>query len=112
MNNKDNTVYLKHILECVERVDEYLAGLDYEQFIQSQLLIDAVTRNIEIVGEACNNLTRDFRSNNPQIEWRRIIGTRNVLIHAYAAVDLEIIWNITQLELPKLRMEIGQILEG
>lgn len=112
MNNKDNTIYLKHILDCVERVDVYLAGLDEEHFLSSQMLIDAVNRNIEIIGEACNNLTRDFRSNNPQIEWRRIIGTRNVLIHGYAAVDLEIIWNITQTELPKLKAEIGKILES
>jgi uncharacterized protein with HEPN domain len=112
MNNKDNTIYLNHILECAERVDEYLAGLDYHHFLGAQLLIDAVNRNIEIIGEACNNLTRDFRSRNPQIEWRRIIATRNVLIHGYAAVDLEIVWNITQTELPKLKAEIGKILEG
>ncbi len=112
MKNKDTAVYLTHILECIDRVDEYLAGLDYEQFLGSQLLIDAVSRNIEIIGEACNNLTRDFRSNNPQIEWRRIIGTRNVLIHGYAAVDLEIIWNITQREFPILKTEIGNIREG
>lgn len=75
MDNKDNTVYLKHILECVERVESYLAGLDAEHFFGSQLLIDAVNRNIEIIGEACNNLSRDFRSSNPQIEWRKIIAT-------------------------------------
>lgn len=111
MDNKDNTVYLKHILDCIERVDEYLAGLEYEHFLGRQLLIDAVSRNIEIIGEACNNISRDFRSKNPQIEWRRIIGTRNVLIHGYADVDLEIIWNITQSGLPKLRKEIRKILE-
>ncbi len=73
--------------------------------------IDAVVRNVEIIGEAANNLTRDFRSKSQNIEWRKIIATRNRIIHGYATVDLEIIWNITQNDLDDLKTEIEKILD-
>ena len=76
------------------------------------MTFDAVVRNVEIIGEAANNLTREFRSNTPNIEWRKIIATRNRIIHGYATVDEEIIWNITQNDLPKLKAEIEEILEN
>ena len=70
-----------------------------------------LSEKVEIIGEAANNLTRDFRSKNPEIEWREIINTRNRIIHGYATVDLEIIWNITQNDLGNLRTKIEKILE-
>lgn len=63
-------------------------------------------------GEASNNLTKDFRSNYSQVEWQKIIATRNRIIHGYASVDLEIIWNITQSDLGGLKVEIEKILEN
>ena len=106
---KDNKIFLEHILECVEKLERYLQGFDYEKFEQDEKTIDAVVRNVEIIGEAANNLTRDFRSKTPQIEWRKIIATRNRIIHGYASVDLEIIWNITQSDLGGLKIEIEKI---
>jgi uncharacterized protein with HEPN domain len=111
MNNKDNKVFLRHILESIGKIERYLQGFDYEKFKQSEEKIDAVVRNVEIIGEASNNLTRDFRSKNTNIEWQKIIATRNRIIHGYATVDLEIIWNITQNDLENLKFEIEKILE-
>lgn len=111
MNNSDNTVFLKDILICISKIERYLQGFDFEKFQNDELIIDAVIRNVEIIGEASNNLTRDFRSKNSQIEWRRIINTRNRIIRGYATVDLEIIWNITQSSLKDLKIEIEMILE-
>ena len=111
MNNADNTVFLKHILDYIGKIERYLQGYDLEKFKNNEEKIDSVVRNVEIIGEAANNLTRDFRSKNPQIEWREIINTRNRIIHGYAIVDLEIIWNVTQNDLPKLKVEIEKILE-
>ncbi len=82
------------------------------KLIRVKLVIDAVVRNVEIIGEASNNLTRDFRSKNQNIEWRKIINTRNRIIDGYATVDLEIIWNITQSDLGILKIEIEKILEN
>jgi uncharacterized protein with HEPN domain len=111
MENKDDKVFLRHILDSIGKIERYLQDFDYEKFQQDEKTIDAVVRNIEVLSEAANNLTRDFRSNTPQIEWRKIIATRNRIIHGYAMVDLEIIWNITQNDLKPLREEIEKILE-
>ncbi len=88
-----------------------MRNFDYADFQNDVKTIDAVVRNVEVIGEAAGNLTRDFRSNNPQIEWRKIIATRNRIIHGYASVDLEIIWNITQCDLGNLKTGIEKILE-
>ena len=112
MNNQDNEIFLRHILDCVGKIERYLQNYDYEKFKQDEEKIDAVVRNVEIIGEAANNLTRDLRSKNPQVEWRKIIATRNRIIHGYTSVDLEIIWNITQNDLEKLKTEVEKILEN
>ena len=112
MNNTDNAVFLKDILTCIAKIERYLQGYNFEKFQNNELVTDAVVRNVEIIGEAANNLTRDFRSKTPNIEWRKIISTRNRIIHGYATVDLEIIWNITQKDLPNLKTEIEKILEN
>ena len=112
MNNSDNTVFLKHILDSIGKIEDYLQNFDYEKFQNDSKTIDAVVRNVEIIGEAANNLTRDFRSKTPQIEWRKIINMRNRIIHGYATVDLEIIWNIAQSDLGNLKTEIVKILEN
>ncbi len=111
MNNKDSTIFLKDVLDSIDKIERYLQGFDFEKFKTDEVKIDAVIRNVEIIGEAANNLTRDFRSNNTSIEWRKIIATRNRIIHGYATVDLEIIWNITQKDLGNLKTEIEKILE-
>lgn len=111
MNNVDNTVFLRHIQDCVAKIERYLQGYDFEQFLNDELVTDAVVRNVEIIGEAANNLTRDFRSSNSNVNWRNIIDTRNRIVHGYATVDIEIIWNITQNDLSVLKTEIDQILE-
>lgn len=109
---KDNKVFLLDILDCIGKIEIYLDGFDYERFQNDWKTIDAVVRKVEVIGEAVNNLTRDFRSGNPQIEWRKIIATRNRIIHGYSSVDLEIIWNITQSDLEPLEIEIEKLLHG
>ncbi|MGI8668497.1 MAG: HepT-like ribonuclease domain-containing protein [Aridibacter sp.] len=111
MNNKDNTIFLRHILDSISKIERYLQNFDFEKFKIDEEKIDAVVRNVEIIGEASNNLTRDFRSKNTSVEWRKIIATRNRIIHGYATVDLEIIWSITQKDLGDLKTEIERILE-
>ena len=111
MNNVDNTIYLKDILKCLVKIERYLKEYDFESFRSDELMTDAVIRNVEVIGEAANNLTRDFRSKNPQVEWRKIIATRNRIIHGYATVDLKIIWNITQTDLDNLKPEIEELIK-
>lgn len=109
---KDDRVYLRHILECVGRVESYLHGVGWNDFQNDMKTIDATVRNVEVIGEAATNLSEEFRDRHRQISWRKIIGTRNRIVHGYAAVDLETIWDITQNDLPKLKTEIEEILEN
>lgn len=109
---KDNRVFLKHILERINRVELYLRGMDEKDFQQDIKTVDAVVRNVEVVGEAAANLSKEFFAQYPHVQWRKIIATRNRIIHGYAAVDLEIIWGITQNDLPILKTQIKEILEN
>lgn len=108
---KDNKIFLLDILDCISAIDTFLVEYDFETFSKDRKTVDAVVRNIEVIGEAANNLTLEFRSDNPQIAWRKMIDTRNRIVHGYASVDLEIIWNIAQSDLDQLQIEIESMLE-
>jgi uncharacterized protein with HEPN domain len=109
--SKDDTVYLRHILDAIEQVQEYLKGVSIERFLQRRLLQDGVVRRLEIIGEASRNLSDELRQRYPEVPWRQIIGLRNRITHAYFDVDLHIVWEIAQDDLLPLRQQVGQILE-
>jgi uncharacterized protein with HEPN domain len=103
-------VYLHHILDAIQRIERHLTGVSREGFFESELLQDAVVRQLEIVGEAARNLPEDFRLEHPQVSWSQIVGMRNRLVHAYFQVDLAIVWEIATLDLPQLREQVEDIL--
>ncbi len=107
-NNKDR---LRHILDAIEKIELYLTGFEKNTFQSDTKTQDAVIRQLSIVGEATNCLTRDLRANYSQVEWRFATATRNRLIHGYFEVDAEIVWDTTENDLPKLKTEITKILE-
>jgi len=102
---KDNFIYLKHILESILAIEEYTKGLSYENFISpnNKKTQDAVIRNFEIIGEAVNNLSEEYMVQHSTVSWKEIIEMRNLLIHEYFGVDLEILWNTIQQDIPKLK---------
>jgi uncharacterized protein with HEPN domain len=107
---KDDTVYLRHIQECIRRIEENVAeGRD--QFLASHTLQDAVLRNLQTMAESTQRLSNDLKVTRPQIEWRRIAEFRNVLVHDYLGVDIERVWEITQRDVPKLKQAILAMLE-
>ncbi len=110
--SKDPTVYLSHILECIDLVGTYIAGFDLAEFEERQQVQDAVLRRIEIIGEAVKNLPDDLRLANPQVPWRQIAGTRDKVIHDYLGVDVELIWNVANTLLPELRDQVHVILSS
>jgi uncharacterized protein with HEPN domain len=110
MSNHD-AVYLRHILDAISQIESYTAGLTYEALLEDRLVQDGVIRQLEIIGEACRYLSEDLRSHSPDLPWAQIIGLRNRLIHAYFDVNLGIIWDIVQADLPSLKKHVQQILQ-
>ena len=101
--------YLGHILQAIERIDRYTAEMDEAGFLNSELVQDAVIRNIEIVGEAANNILRvaaEFAAANADIPWQVMYTMRNRVSHGYEQIDLEIVWRTVQGDLPVLHRQV------
>ena len=108
---KDDTVYLQHVLDAINTVQEYLLGVDEEKFKATRLLQDGVIRQIEIVGEAVRHISKDMRKTYPEIPWQDIAGMRDKLIHDYFGVDIEKVWDTAREDLPVLKEQVVRILK-
>jgi uncharacterized protein with HEPN domain len=97
------------IKDCIRNIEAYTKDLTFEKFKNNKMAVDAVVRNLEIIGEAANNLSSEIKRKSKGIEWTEIVGMRNKIIHEYFGVDLEIIWTAIREEIPKLRKEINKI---
>ena len=106
---KSDKVYLTHIMECIESIEEYTEE-GKEKFIKSKLIQDAVIRNLEIIGEATKKISRDTRDSYSELPWREMAGLRDVLIHDYFGVDIKMVWNVVEKELPKVKRSVRVIL--
>lgn len=109
--SRDYKVYLEDILIAIDKIAEFTAGLSRRQFAEDAKTFDAVARNLEIIGEAAKNVPDEIRAESPQLEWRKVGGLRDILIHHYFGVDPDIIWDIVQNKLPQLRREAAGLLE-
>jgi len=106
---RDQSVYLRHIRDAIARVEAYTEG-GRSAFFQDTMVQDAVIRNLEVIGEAVRNLSAEFRRKHPDTPWRSITALRNVLIHEYFGVDLEIVWRVVQRRLPILKRHVQALL--
>lgn len=108
---KDPLIYLNHIAECIGKIEKYTENMDEQEFLQNSLVQDGVIRNFEIIGEATKQLDSEFRSKYPDIEWKRIAGMRDKLIHDYIGVDLIAVWGVVEDIIPDFKTQIIQIIK-
>jgi uncharacterized protein with HEPN domain len=103
-------LYLEDILASAGSVRSYVGSLSYEELIEDKMRVDAVIRNLEIIGEAAGKVPQDVRERYPAIEWRKISDFRNILVHEYFQIDTEILWDIVKNRIPDLRRQIDSII--
>ena len=108
--NKDPNIFLEHIKESIERIEDYTKNMSQEKFLNNTETQDAVIRRIEIIGEAAKNIPTHFKSKVSAIEWPEIAGMRNRLIHEYFGVDLNLVWETLKTDLPKLKTQVRKLL--
>jgi uncharacterized protein with HEPN domain len=104
-------LYLEDMLQSMNRIEEYLGELDFRKFKMNYLVVDAIIRNFEIIGEASKNIPADIQEKYPEIPWRKMYGLRNLIAHEYFGIDYEMIWEIAKNNLPGNRIDLQKIIK-
>ncbi len=106
---KDDSIYIDHILLSINNILIYTKDISKEDFAKNTLIQDAVIRNFEIIGEATKKISPDFKKVNFEVPWKEMAGMRDKLIHDYIGIDIQVIWDTIQQDLPKLQKIIKAI---
>lgn len=109
MSKRNIALYLDDIRNAVEKIEEYTKNITFRDFSNDSRTIDAVVRNLEIIGEAAKNIPKEFSLKYPEIPWKKIGGMRDKVIHEYFGIDLEIVWQTIKEDLPLLKEKIIKI---
>jgi len=111
MKKRPAGIFLEDILQAIKKIEKYTNGLNYERFHSDEKSVDAVIRNLEIIGEASKNIPSELKDKIPQIPWKKMMGLRNIVAHEYFGIDLKIIWEIASENLPEVKPLIKQVLK-
>src|SRR3989338_10840623 len=106
---KNSVVFLQHILDNIQKVESFSKNISRQELTKNLQKQYAIVRAIEIIGEAARNIPADVKKRYPEVSWNEIVGTRDVLIHHYFGVDLNIVWDIIKKNLPVLKEQIKKI---
>jgi uncharacterized protein with HEPN domain len=98
-------IYVEHMLECIDRIERYVNS-DRSRFMKSEMVQDAVTRNLQTLAESSQRLSDTAKNSQPEIDWRAISGFRNILVHDYLGLDLETIWLVVAQDIPQLKTSL------
>jgi uncharacterized protein with HEPN domain len=108
---RDFRLYLDDILESINRIIAYSAGISCEELLNDTMRMDAIVRNLEIIGEAASKLPVELKNKYPEVEWRKISNFRNILAHEYFGIDYEILWDIIINKITPLQKAVRAIME-
>ena len=108
--SRDYRLYLQDIFECCQNARSYVGDMTFEEFSDDRKTIDAVVRNLEIIGEAVKNVPSEILQNQSEIEWKEIARFRDIVVHRYFKVDLEVVWSIIHTRLDELKTAVDEIL--
>lgn len=111
MTRKDYGDYLQDIIDSIDDINNFVKDLNFDKFLRDKKTSNAVIRSIEVIGEAAKNIPTKLRYKYPNIPWKRMSGMRDKLIHEYFGVDLEIVWEVANKELPPLKSLISPMLK-
>jgi uncharacterized protein with HEPN domain len=109
MPKRDPDPLIEDMLAAFRKIERYTVDMDHERFRQDEKTIDAVARNLEILGEATRQLPEEFIAQFPNVPWRQMAGLRNRIVHDYFGLDLEIIWQVVRHDLPQLRIQLENL---
>jgi uncharacterized protein with HEPN domain len=109
--HRDYRLYLEDIAEAAKTAREYVAGMGKDELAKDRRTSDAVVRNLEIVGEAVKKLPAQVKREHPEVEWKKIAGLRDILVHDYFGIDMDIVWDVVQNKLPVLAEQVQRIID-
>ena len=109
MFKRNSRLYLDDIKTAIDKIEKYTAGLSFEEFIQNIMAIDAVIRNLTVIGEAAKNITADFKKIHTAVEWKKITGLRDKITHQYFGINRDIVWDAVKNKAPELAGRIDKI---
>ncbi len=107
---RTHRLYLNDILEATERIEKYVKDLTFEEFSENTLIIDAVVRNFEIIGEATKQIPLEIKKQYPLVKWKEMAGMSDKLAHEYFGINIEVLWKTTKNRLPTLKPIIEKLL--
>jgi len=111
MTKRELGDYIQDILEAIGEVEDFTAGIQFDDFVEDKKTVNAVVRSLEVIGEAAKKIPDNLRDKYPEIPWKRMTGMRDKLIHEYFGIDLEIVWEVVNNELPPIKPLIQKVLE-
>ena len=111
MTQKDTVIFIEHILESIRDIESFSLDVSKEELSKNREKLNAIVRSIEIIGEAAKNIPSSLKKEYPKVAWKEIVGARDVLIHHYFGIDLDILWEIIKKDIPLLKKQILEIKE-